>query len=221
MSIYLEAVHVGRVTRHPEAGRTAFVKSAVAGPVAVSVLGLAGDAQGDKRVHGGPEMAVYSYPADHYPAWAEDLPEHRDRFVPGGMAENLAVRGVDEHGICIGDVIGIGSTVLQVSQLREPCNTLARVIGTPKVVRMMVRSGRCGWYSRVIEEGHVEAGDAHRLLDRPNPDWSVYRFSRFAAGEAMEAAALAELAALPGLAPAWQLKAGRVLAALSTRRVRA
>jgi len=215
MTIQVRAVHIGSVIQHPAAGHTAIFKSPVPGPVAVDALGLAGDAQADTRVHGGLEKAVYSYPALHYPWWAAELPAHADRLVIGSMGENLVIDGADEQQVCIGDVYAVGTAQLQVAQLREPCNTLARAIGTPHVVRMMVRSGHCGWYSRVLEQGVVQAGDQHRLLKRPNPGWSVRRFSRFAAGEAMTAPELEELAVLPGLTPDWQIKAGRALAALS------
>jgi MOSC domain-containing protein YiiM len=215
MSAHLAAVHIGPVAVHPDAGRTAFIKAPVTGAVALEPTGLAGDAVGNRRVHGGPEKAVYSYPQAHYPLWAADLPDHAARFVPGGMGENLVITGADEHSICIGDIIGIGSAVLQVAQPREPCNTLARIIGTPKVVRLMVRTGRCGWYSRVLSPGDLAAGDEHRLLDRPNPEWSVYRFSRFAAGDPLPSAALEQLCTLEGLTPAWQIKAEKALARLS------
>jgi MOSC domain-containing protein YiiM len=215
MSAQLLAVHIGPVRRHPVAGRTAFQKSAVLGPVMVTPTGLEGDAQGNTRVHGGLEKAVYSYAAGNYPFWINALPDQADHFVPGGMGENLVIDGADEHSLCIGDIIGIGSAVLQVAQLREPCSTLTGVLGAPKAARLMVKSGRCGWYSRVLEPGAVEAGDEHRLLERPNPDWSIYRFSRFAAGEAMDAAALDQISTLTGLTPAWQIKASRALTKLS------
>lgn len=39
----------------------------------------------------------------------------------------------------------------------------------------MEKSGRHGWYARVLQEGTVEAGMALALRERPNPEWSVRR----------------------------------------------
>lgn len=215
----IEAVHVGQVAVLPVAGRngagqrTAFRKLPVAGPVAVHALGLAGDAQANLKVHGGPEKAVYGYPVTNYAGWRADMPDLADRFHPGAMGENLVIAGLDEDVVHIGDIVRCGTALLQVSQLREPCSVFAAVMETSRVVRAMTRSGRCGWYYRVLEAGHIAAGDAHAIIDRPNPGWSVARFAVFAAGRGGTVEALAELAVLPGLTPGWQVKAAKALAA--------
>ncbi len=192
--------------------RTAFCKRPATGAVSVHVLGLVGDAQANRRVHGGLEKAVYAYPVSGYAGWQADLPELAARFAPGSMGENLCIVGQDEGSICIGDVIRAGTATLQVAQIREPCNTLARVLGTPKVVRIMSQSGRSGWYLRVLDEGLLAAGDDHQIIERPNPGWTMLRFSGFARGEKLDADTLAELAVLPGLTAAWQRRAARAFA---------
>lgn len=213
----IEAVRVGGIARIEGAGRngaglsTAFRKHAIAGPVAVHGLGLEGDEQANRRVHGGPEKAVYGYPVSNYPAWRADLPDIAERFLPGAMGENLVIAGQDEASVHIGDIIRCGTALLQVSQLREPCSVFAAVMGTSRVVRAMVKSARCGWYYRVLEPGSIGAGDDHRIVDRPNPGWPVSRFAAFAAGRAGTIEGLAELATLPGLTKSWQIKAAKAL----------
>ena len=215
----LLAVHVGRIARLENAGRggrgldTAFIKTPVTGAIAVHSLGLAGDEQGNLRFHGGAEKAVYGYPVSGYAGWRADFPDMAARFGPGAMGENLVVDGQDETSICIGDTIRCGTAILQVAQIREPCSTLAAVLGTTRVVRAMTRSGRCGWYYRVLEPGIIAAGDAHTIIDRPNPGWTIARFATFAAARSGTTAAIAELTTLPGLTPAWQQKAAAALAA--------
>ncbi len=215
----IQAVHVGKVARLQNAGRggdglwTAFIKTPVAGPVIVHALGLEGDQQGDKRVHGGPDKAVYGYPLSGYAAWRAEFPEIAPRFGPGAMGENLVVTGQDENSIHIGDVIRCGSALLQVAQIREPCSTLAAVLGTARVVRAMTKSGRCGWYYRVLEPGGISPGDCHDVVERPNPDWPVARFADFAAGRGGSVEALEQLSTLPGLTKSWQVKAANILAA--------
>jgi MOSC domain-containing protein YiiM len=76
----------------------------------------------------------------------------------------------------------------------------------------MTKSGRCGWYYRVLEAGSLAAGDAHDVVERPNPDWPVARFARAAASKAGSVDALHELTTLPGLTPAWQNWARQAIA---------
>lgn len=215
----LVAVHIGTIQHLENAGRggagidTAFIKHAAPGSVAVNPTGLAGDFQGNLRVHGGPEKAIYGYPLSGYDGWRADFPDLAARFGPGAMGENLVIAGQDEASLCIGDVIQCGTATLQISQIREPCSTFAAVFGTTRVVRAMTRSGRCGWYYRVVKPGIIGAGDAHTVINRPNPQWPVARFAAFAAGRSGTIEALAELADLPGLTPAWQAKAKAALAA--------
>ncbi len=214
----LRAIHVGRIERLENAGRggaglmTAYRKTPVQGPVRVETVGITSDVQANRRVHGGPEKAVYGYPLSGYAGWRTEFPAIADRFVAGSMGENLVVDGQDEACLCIGDTIRCGSVTLQIAQIREPCSTFAAVLGTARVVRAMIRSGRCGWYYRVLEAGFMAPGDTHDVIDRPNPQWSVSRFAAFAAGRSGTQEALAELAALPGLTPRWQAKAAAALA---------
>ena len=49
--------------------RTGYAKEPVTGPVWLGRTNLAGDGQGNRKVHGGPEMAVLAYAADHYRSW--------------------------------------------------------------------------------------------------------------------------------------------------------
>ncbi len=209
----IAAVLVGTIAPlRGDGRRTGFLKQPASGPVPIHPLGVAGDEIGNLRVHGGPEKAIYGYPVSGYAGWRAEFPGLATRFGPGAMGENLAVTGLDEDSVHIGDVIRAGTALLQVAQIREPCATFAAVYGTPRVVRAMTKSGRCGWYYRVLEPGSVGAGDGHDIIDRPNPDWPVARFARAAASKAGSAAALRELATLPGLTPAWQDWARQALA---------
>lgn len=191
---------------------SAYWRQPVEGPVAVGQLGLAGDRVGNPRVHGGPEKAVYAYPASGYAAWQAEFPALAARFVAGAMGENLLVEGLDEATLCLGDVIRCGTATLQVAQIREPCSTFAAALGSRAVVKAMARSSRCGWYLRVLEPGAIAAGDGHNVIDRPNPAWPISRFTPIAAGKAGRAEELAELAALPGLSAYWRTKLAQRLA---------
>lgn len=192
---------------------SAYRRQPVAGPVAVHDLGLAGDRVGNPMVHGGPEKAIYAYPSTGYAAWQADFPAMAAQFVAGAMGENLVVDGLDETGLCLGDIIRCGTATLQIAQIREPCSTFAAAMGTNEVVRAMVHSGRCGCYLRVLETGVVAAGDCHDVIERPNAAWPISRFTPIAAGRAGTTDELAALAVLPGLSVYWQTKLHRRLAA--------
>lgn len=84
----MTAIHVGRIQPLGPAGDlSAFVKSAVTGRVQITSLGLNGDEQGDLRVHGGRDKAVYGYSVENYVAWRADLPEHARCSWPEVLAQ--------------------------------------------------------------------------------------------------------------------------------------
>ena len=149
-----------------EGALSAFVKAPVAGAVEIGRLGLFGDTQVNRRVHGGPDKAVYVYPAEHYAIWRERLPQFAAYFAPGGLAENLTVAGLDEAQVLVDDVFAVGGAELQATMPRIPCGTIARRFGSPEVGRLMRDANLRGFYCRVLRPGPVAAGDAIRLLRR-------------------------------------------------------
>ena len=71
---------------------TAIVKTPAGGPVALRGVNFAGDDQADRRVHGGPDKAVYAYAAEYYAWWEGEL---GTPLAPGTFGENLTTAGVD------------------------------------------------------------------------------------------------------------------------------
>jgi MOSC domain-containing protein YiiM len=196
--------------RMERAFTSAIWKTPVAGPVHAGPLGLAGDAVANRKVHGGPDQAVLMYAAAHYPHWELELGRGME---PGAFGENLTVEGLDEDGVCIGDVLEIGPVHLEVSQPRQPCATLARRHQVPDMIALVRRNGRSGWYLRVVLEGNLEAGETIRLLDRPNPAWTVRRAARTMLDRHRRPEDAEELARCRGLSDGWrrQLAASRTL----------
>ncbi len=136
---------------------TAIFKVPVEGRVALRRNNLEGDRQADLTVHGGPYKAVYLYPSEHYPYWAEQLP---GEVLPFGMfGENLTTAGLREESVRIGDQFRIGSAVLQVTQPRMPCYKLGTRFNRPDMVKRFWLSGRSGIYFSVVDEGELGAGD--------------------------------------------------------------
>ena len=138
--------------------------------VHLTETGFQNDEVGDKKNHGGPEKAVFCYTVRHYTEWEKELGQE---MGPGAFGENLAVSGLDESNVCIGDVYQLGGARIQVSQPRRPCWRPARRHRVMDLALRIEDSGRTGWYFRVVEEGHVQAGDVFKLLERPHPEWPV------------------------------------------------
>ncbi|MEJ0006775.1 MAG: MOSC domain-containing protein [Steroidobacteraceae bacterium] len=198
----------------PEGVPSAFVKQLVQGPVNVTLLGLQGDAQADLSVHGGPEKAVYAYALTNYAAWRREYPQHEATLVPGAFGENLCIEGLQESDLCAGDVHRIGSSRLQVCQPRQPCFKLALRFDDKFMPKAMIRTGRAGWYYRVLEAGIIAAGDTVALEDRPNPDFSFVRLVELISHGKATRDELERLQDMKGLASDWQARARQTLAQL-------
>ncbi len=212
----LLSVNVGRPRRLVHEGReitTAIFKQPVAGAVWLHGHNLEGDAQADRRVHGGPDKAVYVYPAEHYTFWKQVLGRHD--LAPGFFGENFTVAGLTEETVLIGDVFRIGEAVVEVSQPRTPCFKLGLRVGDAGFVARFNASLRCGWYLRVREPGWVRAGDAIRLLVRGEGGMSVREVFRLKTETSADPQALARAARLPALAAAWRAAFEKRLAQLA------
>ena len=139
----------------------------VADTIAVGAINLAGDAQADREHHGGPDKAVYAYPADHWPWW-----EVRGFLCkPGAFGENLTIEGADETMVAIGDRFQWGSAVLEIAQPRVPCYKLQFHSGRVDAGALMTTSARCGWYFRVLVQGIAPVADGKliRSASRAGP----------------------------------------------------
>lgn len=179
---------------------SAIFKDPVSGPVWVGNSQISGDEQADLRVHGGPDKAVNLYPVEHLRAWAVEL--GLDEMPGGSFGENLTTAGLLEADVCIGDIFRAGEVLLQVSQPRGPCWKLARRWGVPDLAIRADQTGRTGWYFRVLEEGHLQAGSRLELIERPNPAWSIQRAYAVLRAPALSPQEALALAALPELAAA-------------------
>lgn len=138
----------------------------------LSTVNLSGDGQADLSVHGGPDKAVYAYPSEHLAPWQDELGEV---LGPAAFGENLSTVGPLEPGVGIGDVWSWGGALLQVSQPRWPCFKLAIHRGRPDIQASMRRSGRTGWYLRVLEPGEVSAADPIEVVRRDPLGVSVHQ----------------------------------------------
>ncbi|KPV41198.1 molybdenum cofactor sulfurase [Thiohalorhabdus denitrificans] len=172
----LKALLMGTVQPLTERGPASGIhKTPVARSLWLGEEGLEGDAQGNRRHHGGPDKALHHYPWEHYAHW-RGLPHPPEILgAPGAFGENLSTEGLTEAEVCLGDILSLGEAVLQVSQLRQPCATLNVRFGIPDMARRVQESGRVGWYYRVLKPGSVSPDSCLVLLQRPRPEWPLSR----------------------------------------------
>jgi MOSC domain-containing protein YiiM len=157
-------------TRRGRPMMSAIHKLPVEGPVRVEGVNLAGDDQADRRVHGGPDKAVYAYAREDSDWWAEQL----GREVADGMfGENLTTEGVDVSNAVVGERWKIGSVELEVCQPRLPCSKLGVHFGDLTMVKRFALASRPGAYLRIITEGELQAGDELTVISRPEHDVTV------------------------------------------------
>lgn len=204
MSLTVEAICTGTARPFNGAEASAIAKHPRDGAVQVLEEGFAPDEQADRRVHGGPEKAVHLYPLDHHDWWRERLADEGALALleqPGCFGSNLAVRGLTEEAVFIGDRFRLGTAVLEVNQPRQPCWKVDHRFGVKGMTATIVTTGRSGWYFRVIERGWASAGEPLERVSDGDQDWSVARvFACLIRGKATRAE-LGELAGLDALSP--------------------
>lgn len=191
---------------------TGIFKEPVAGRIHVRPHNLDGDRQADLRVHGGPKKAVYAYPSEHYEFWRAELPGLE--LPPGAFGENLTTSGLREDEVFIGDQFRIGSSVLMVTQPRQPCFKLAAKFGRDDIIKRFLDSRRSGFYLAVVEAGEVGAGDAIELLSRAQDSLSIATVFELFAHGGTDRDLLARAAQLAGLPTSWRKHFRELLAAL-------
>jgi len=182
--------------------RTSIFKQPVAGRVRVTRLNVEGDEQSDLSVHGGPDKAVYAYPAEHYAAWRGELPD--PNLAWGAFGENLTTEGLLESDVSIGDRYRIGTTELIVTQPRQPCYKLAVRFGRPDMVKLFHESGRSGFYLAVTRAGDIGAGDGIERVARDERGLTVADVVRLYTLDAPNQTLLERASRHPALPAGWR-----------------
>lgn len=212
-SVRIMALLTGKPRPFREDGTmSAIARQPVTGPVMLGLLGFDGDAVADPVHHGGPDMALHHYPYDHYAFWQQRLDSHKLLLKPGAFGENLSTRGLVESEMRIGDRFRLGEALVELSKGRQPCWKLDHrfgVSGKQSVMAEIVRTGRCGFYYRVVEPGLVQTGDVMRMVERGPSEWTVDRVFRLlvAGHHRAEPEAVRALAEVPQLAADWRKRA--------------
>ena len=193
----------------PDRPASAICKQLAEGPLNLGALGFAGEQQADLKVHGGPEKAVHDYASEHMDFWRRAFPDLAGRFAPGGFGENVSTVGLDEDNLCLGDILSLGTAWVQVCQGRQPCWKLNLHTGIAEMAAKFQKTGRTGWYYRVLESGVVAAGDDMSLLERSLPHWPLRRLIKARFDPNLDIAEALELSRLAVLSANWRQAFGR------------
>ena len=218
----IEALLVGTPVHFRTDGAISSISSRVAVDrlVKLTPLGFEGDKVGDPTVHGGADKAVHFYPVEHYAAWAEgfraaDAEPHPLLERLGGFGENISASGMTEDLVCIGDRFRIGSALVEISQGRQPCWKIDHHFGVKGMMAGVIRTGRSGYYFRVVGEGLVGPGDTIEQVERARHGWTVERAFQMLIGGLHKAEgagdALRELVEMEALAKNWRARALQLL----------
>jgi MOSC domain-containing protein YiiM len=181
--------------------RTSIFKTPVDGPVMIERLNVAGDRQSDLRVHGGLDKAVYSYDLQDYDWWRAEL---NKELTPGAFGENLTTDGVLDRTICVGDVVQVGSALLQASQPRLPCYKLGVKFEDELMPKRFMKARRWGIYFRVLQEGLVQADDEVTLITEEPQRVTIAQLAEMATTRTPDISLIERALAIPSLTESWK-----------------
>lgn len=181
---------------------TGIFKEPITGTVMIRTLNLDGDRQADLTVHGGPQKAVYAYPAEHYSYWRDQLPQ--TKIGPAMFGENLTTEGLFEDSLFIGDRLRVGSAVLEVTQPRMPCYKLALKFSRDDMIKRFLNSGKSGFYFSVVEEGDVNVDSPIEFLTRDENQVSISDISRLYIDHEPDVELLQRALRVPALPRSWK-----------------
>lgn len=181
---------------------SAFAKQPHHGDVRLFRDHLEGDGQADREHHGGADKAMLLYASSHYPLWRDEFPSLP--WQGGSFGENLTVSELTEETVCIGDVLTIGSALVQVSQPRIPCWKIDRRWNRTGLTDRVRETGRTGFYVRVLREGSIRAEMPLTLLERTEPELTVALANDVLTGRCTSPSCLEALVACPTLAATWR-----------------
>jgi MOSC domain-containing protein YiiM len=211
MTAVVESLNIGLPKKeifHGKEITTGICKVPVSTPLLLKKAGFEGDGVADTKHHGGEDKAVCVYGSGHYPYWGDIL---RIKLSHAAFGENLTVSNMQEKHVCIGDIFKAGTALVQVSQPRQPCKTLAVRYRRNDMVKLVVDSGRTGFYFRVLKEGIVEKGTILILKERDFHKVTVSFANYIYHHDRTNYEAIKDILAVQALSESWRLSFQKML----------
>ncbi len=175
-------VKVGKVstTKLENNKRNELVSGIKKYPVSKAYLtktGFKEDEQGDLLHHGGENKALFLFSAITYKKINSYFNNSFDMTEMAYFGENLILSNICEEDICIGDILKIGQTKVQITQARQPCWKLSANTNQKEMTKFIFDSGLTGWYAKVLEEGFICQNDEVILEKRVNPTLNIKKLN--------------------------------------------
>jgi MOSC domain-containing protein YiiM len=175
-------VKVGKVTTTKiENKRNELVSGIKKYPVSKAYLtktGFKEDFQADLLHHGGENKALFLFSAITYEKINSFFNNSFNMTNMAYFGENLILSNISEKDICIGDILKIGQSKVQITQPRQPCWKLSANTNEKNMTNFIFNSGLTGWYAKVLEEGIICQNDDVILEKRVNPNLSIEKLNQ-------------------------------------------
>jgi MOSC domain-containing protein YiiM len=123
----------------------------------VTMHGLVGDKQRDRRFHGGPNRALCLYSDD----LIEQLSLEGHPIVRGSAGENVTIRGLDWREVRPGTRLSMGDVDVEITSYTTPCKTIRQSFAAHDFTRISQKL-HPGWsrvYCRILREGTIRVND--------------------------------------------------------------
>jgi MOSC domain-containing protein YiiM len=141
---------------------------------------------------------VYAYAVEDARWWEEKLGRS---LQCGEFGENLTTEGIAVNDALVGERWEIGTALFEVSEPRIPCWRLGVRMNDQLFPRRFTEASRPGTYLRTIIEGDVGAGDAIRVVGRPDHDVTIRDIFRIYTRDREE---VERLLTIPRLSESWR-----------------
>jgi MOSC domain-containing protein YiiM len=136
----------------------------------VTSNGIAGDGWRHPQFHGTRKRAILLITAEG----VDQLAAQGFPVYYGALGENLTTRGLDRHSLRIGQRFQAGKAVIELTEVRFPCDTLSVYGAGIQAAIYDARAqawdpaspvwGMSGFYASVVEPGIVQPGDSIALV---------------------------------------------------------
>lgn len=129
----------------------------------LTTMGMSGDRQAKRFIHGGPERALCLYAIE----LIHQLQDEGHPIFPGSIGENVTIAGLDWATLQPGSRLAIGDeVVIEISSYTSPCKTIAASFIDGEFNRISQKK-HPGWsrlYARVLNAGRLATGQPVRIV---------------------------------------------------------
>jgi MOSC domain-containing protein YiiM len=140
--------------------------------------GFKEDFQADLEHHGGVNKALFLFSALTYEKINSFFNNSFEMTNMAYFGENLILSDICEKDICVGDILKIGQTKVQITQPRQPCWKLSANTNQKNMTKFIFDNGLTGWYAKVLQEGIICQNDEVILQERKHPNLTIEKLNK-------------------------------------------